>query len=45
MEGYAQTDVFKGMAANPYFKDFTVRDFDALEGPTRITRGLAAATV
>ena len=45
MEGYAETDVFKGMAANPYFKDLTVRVFDVLEGPTRITRGLAETTV
>ena len=45
MEGYAQTDVFKGMTANPYFKDLTVRDFDVLEAPTRITRRSAEATV
>ena len=45
MEAYAQTDLFKGMAAAPYFKDLTVRDFDVLEGPTRTTRGLAEAAV
>jgi heme-degrading monooxygenase HmoA len=45
MEGYAETDLFKGMAANPYFKDLTVRYFDVLEGATRITRGNAEATV
>ncbi len=45
MEGYAETDIFQAMAANPYFKDLTVRDFDVLEGPTRITRGLAEAVV
>jgi len=45
MEGYAETDIFKGIADNPYFKDLTVRDFDGLEGPTRITRGLAEITV
>ncbi len=45
MEGYAETDLFKGMAANPYFKYLTVRDFDVLEAPTRITRGSAEATV
>ncbi len=45
MEGYAETDVFKGMAANPYFKDLIVRDFDVLEAPTRITRGLAETAV
>jgi heme-degrading monooxygenase HmoA len=45
MAGYAETDIFQGMAANPYFKDLTVRDFDILEAPTRITRGSAEATV
>jgi heme-degrading monooxygenase HmoA len=45
MEGYAETDLFKGMAANPYLKNLTVRDFDVLEGPTRITRGSVQATV
>ena len=45
LEGYAETNLFKGMAANPYLKNLTVRDFDVLEGPTRITRGAAEATV
>ncbi len=45
MEGYAETDLFKGMAANPYLKNLTGRDFDVLEGPTRITRGSVEATV
>ena len=44
MEGYAETDVFKQMAANPNFKDFTKKEFDVPEGPSRITRGLAQAT-
>ena len=43
-EGYAETDVFKQMAANPNFKDFTKKEFDVPEGPSRITRGLAQAT-
>ncbi len=45
MEGYAETDLFKGMAANPYLEGLTVRDFAVLEGPTRITRGPVEATV
>ncbi len=46
MEDYKESELYKGMAANPYFKDFTVKDFAVLEGPTRITRGLLAeATV
>ena len=44
MEGYAETDVFKQMAANPNFKNFTKKEFDVPEGPSRITRGLAQAT-
>ena len=42
MEGYTRTDLFKALAAAPYFKDLTVRDFDVLKAPTRITRGLRA---
>ncbi len=45
MEDYKESDVYKEMMANPYFKDVSVRDFAVLEGPTRITRGLAQATV
>ncbi len=42
MEAYKHGDIYKGMIANPYFKDITVKDFAVLEGPTRITRGVAA---
>ncbi len=45
MEDYKESDVYKEMMANPYFKDVSVRDFAVLEGPTRITRGLDQATV
>ncbi len=45
MEAYKETDVYKGLVANPYFKDVTVRDFAVLEGPTRITHGMAEAAV
>jgi quinol monooxygenase YgiN len=41
MEGYAETDLYKGMLANPHFDDITVRDFAVLENPTRVTRGTA----
>jgi hypothetical protein len=27
------------MVDNSYFKDFSVKDFAVLEGPTRVTRG------
>ncbi len=45
MEAYKESDIYKGLVANPYFKDFSVRDFAVLEGPTRITYGMAEATV
>ncbi|WP_228281896.1 YdhR family protein [Rubrobacter marinus] len=41
MEDYRETDIYKGMLANPHFGDLTVRDFAVLEGPTRVTRGLS----
>ena len=39
MEDYKETDLYKGMLANPHFDDVTVRNFAVLENPTRITRG------
>jgi heme-degrading monooxygenase HmoA len=39
MEAYAETDLYKGMLANPHFDDITVRDFAVLKNPTRVTRG------
>jgi hypothetical protein len=44
MEGYAETDLYKGMLANPHLDDITVRDFAILENPTRVTRGTAEVT-
>jgi hypothetical protein len=41
MEDYAETDLYKGMLANPHLDDITVRDFAVLENPTRVTRGTA----
>ena len=45
MEAYKDTDIYEGMMANPHFKDVSVRDFAVLEAPTRVTRGMAEATV
>lgn len=42
MEAYAGSEVFAGMASSPHFENVTVRDFAVLEGPTRVTGGLAA---
>ena len=44
-EDYKETDIYKGMEANPHFENFSVRDFAVLEGPTRVTRGLEGAAV
>jgi hypothetical protein len=32
-----QTDLFRGMFANPALKDVTVREYDILDAPTAIT--------
>jgi hypothetical protein len=40
MEAYSETDLYKGMLANPHFDNLTVRDFAVLRNPTRVTRGL-----
>ena len=45
MEAYKETDIYKGMEANPHFENFSVRGFAVLEAPTRITRGLEVAAV
>jgi Putative mono-oxygenase ydhR len=39
MEAYKQTDIYKGMQANPHFENVTVTDFAVVEGATRVTRG------
>ncbi len=45
MEAYKETDIYRGLMANPHFGGVSVRDFAVLEGPTRLTRGFEAATV
>jgi heme-degrading monooxygenase HmoA len=45
MENYKETDLYKGLLANPYFRDVSVKDFAVLEGPTRVTRGLQEVAV
>ena len=39
MEAYKETDIYRGMQANPYFENVTVTDFAIVEGATRVTRG------
>ena len=43
MEAYKQTDIYKGMQANPHFENVTVTDFAVVENATRVTRGPAEA--
>jgi hypothetical protein len=37
------TDLFRGMAANPMFTDLSVREFSVLDEPTAITASVFAA--
>jgi len=39
MEAYKETDIYKGMRANPHFENVTITDFAVVEGATRVTRG------
>lgn len=41
MEAYLHSDIFNAVAADPNLVDLASRDFDLLEGPSRITRALA----
>lgn len=40
MEDYAKSELFKAVATNPNLADITSSDFDVLEEPTSVTRGL-----
>ena len=39
-EGYLKSDLFAGVGANPALANIVSKDFDVIEGPTRVTRGL-----
>jgi heme-degrading monooxygenase HmoA len=41
MEEYAKSDLFKAVATNPNLAGITSIDFNVLEDPTSVTRGLA----
>ena len=41
MDDYAKSDLFKAVATNPNLAEITSIDFDVLEEPTSVTRGLA----
>jgi hypothetical protein len=40
MENYARSDLFKTVLSHPNFTAISSRDFDVLEQPTAVTRGL-----
>ena len=39
-EGYLKSDLFARVGANPALANIVSKDFDIIEGPTRVTRGL-----
>jgi hypothetical protein len=41
VDDYLQSDLFAGIGATPGLVNISVRRFGVLEGPTRVTRGLA----
>ena len=41
MDEYAKSDLFKAVATNPNLEGVTSIDFNVLEEPTSVTRGLA----
>jgi hypothetical protein len=45
MDDYAKSELFAAVVGNPSFAGITSADFSVLEGPTRVTRGLAEVAV
>ena len=45
MDGFVDGDVFRGLQADPRISNVTSRDFDVLEAPSDVTRGLPSARV
>ena len=41
LDDYLQSDLFAKVGATPAFVNISVRRFGVLDGPTRVTRGLA----
>ena len=39
-ESYLNSELFAGVGANPALVNIVSKDFDVIEGPTRVTRGL-----
>jgi heme-degrading monooxygenase HmoA len=45
MEEFTKSKLFSAVATNPNLANITSADFDVLEDPTRVTRGLAEVSV
>ncbi len=45
MENYLTSELFNAVATDPNLVSVTSKDFAVLQGPTRVTRGIAGATV
>ncbi len=45
MEQFVQSELFETVANHPHLENIASQDFEVLEGPTRVTRGLVEATV
>ena len=39
-QAFIDSELFAGVGANPALANITSKDFDVIEGPTRVTRGL-----
>ena len=39
-EAYLNSELFAGVGANPALVNIVSKDFDVIEGPTQVTRGL-----
>lgn len=40
LETYLASDLWAGVAGNPAFRNLITQQFDVMEGPSRITRGM-----
>jgi hypothetical protein len=40
MEEFARSDLFHAVLSHPNFADLTAHDYEVLEGPTALTRGI-----
>lgn len=45
MDEYMKSDLLTAVLNHPNLVDITSKDFEILEGPTRVTRGMASAVV